>query len=252
MLSLVPTDSINDKLKFIGHLVALVLFCNISAAAVRRERLIDTWQPKHYTVSITLNSQLTEITSAKADIDIVALKRLSLVDFDFGDLNVSSVALNGSSISFNHRNGKLEVTLPKVVNAGTNLRLTVNYSGKPKDGLVFADDKDGKPAVVGDNWPNRLHHWIPSLDHPSAKATITFNITAPDNNLVIANGRLIKAETTSPGLKTWSARRSSPTGTASPASRTIVSSTAAFHMYGMACGSGWRVIWLASSHKPHM
>jgi hypothetical protein len=55
-----------------------------------------------------------------------------------------------------------------------------------------------------------------------------------------------------PGLKSWSARRSSPTGTASAASRTIASSTGAFHMYGIAFDSGWRVIWLASSQRPYM
>src|SRR5262245_53788311 len=56
----------------------------------------------------------------------------------------------------------------------------------------------------------------------------------------------------SPGLKSCSARRSSPTGTFSPASRTSASISEAFHMYGTACGSGWRVIWLASSQSPYM
>ena len=45
-----------------------------------------------------------------------------------------------------------------------------------------------------------------------------------------------------PGLKSWSARRSSPTGTAWPASRIIASSTDAFHWYAIAFGSGCRVI----------
>src|SRR5882672_1075296 len=55
-----------------------------------------------------------------------------------------------------------------------------------------------------------------------------------------------------PGLKSWSARRSSPTGTASPASRTSDSISEAFHIYGMAFGSGCFVIWLASSQRPYM
>src|SRR5215470_4838820 len=55
-----------------------------------------------------------------------------------------------------------------------------------------------------------------------------------------------------PGLNSWSARRSSPTGTASPASRTSASISDAFHMYGMAFGSGCFVIWLASSQRPYM
>src|SRR5215510_6359142 len=55
-----------------------------------------------------------------------------------------------------------------------------------------------------------------------------------------------------PGLNSWSARRSSPTGTASPASRTSASISDAFHMYGIAFGSGCLVIWLASSQRPYM
>ena len=183
--------------------VFILVLASITCYALRRERLIDSWQPKHYEVAITLNSQLSEITSAQADIDILAIRSLSVIDLDFGDMQTDAVTLNGSQVSFSHRNGKLEITLPQTANAGTKLRITVKYHGKPKDGLMFAADKDGKPAVVGDNWPDRVHHWIPSLDHPSAKATITFNITAPNNNLVVANGRFIKAETANPGMKTW-------------------------------------------------
>ena len=54
----------------------------------------------------------------------------------------------------------------------------------------------------------------------------------------------------SPGLKSWSARRSSPIGTASPASRTIASSKADGHMCAIALGSGCFVILLASSQRP--
>ena len=41
------------------------------------------------------------------------------------------------------------------------------------------------------------------LDHPSAKATITFNITAPAREEVVANGRLDHVETTANGQRTW-------------------------------------------------
>ena len=81
--------------------------------------------------------------------------------------------------------------------------LAVEYHGKPKDGLILTKDKDGNPAAVGDNWPNRVHHWIPTIDHPSAKATVTFNITAPANQEVVANGKLDHVETTASGQRTW-------------------------------------------------
>ena len=47
----------------------LLLFVILSSAtwsfAARRERIIDSWKPLHYNVSLTFNDQLTEITSAR-------------------------------------------------------------------------------------------------------------------------------------------------------------------------------------------
>jgi aminopeptidase N len=186
-----------------GAILVLITMLAWSVFAVRVERLIDTWRPEHYLVNITLNEQLSEITSASARISVLIVKQTSLIDLDFGELTTDSVTLSSKSLSFTHKDGKLQVNLPEPARAGTRLTLTVNYHGKPKDGLVLTADKDGHPAAVGDNWPNRVHHWIPSFDHPSAKATVTFNITAPAGEEVVANGRLDKVETTANGQRTW-------------------------------------------------
>src|SRR5512145_195754 len=92
-------------------LIALYVVCSsLPALALRKERLMDTWKPTHYDVSLTLNASLTEISSARADIQIIALKDLSLIDLDFGNLTVDSVSLNDARVPFVHRNEKLEVT----------------------------------------------------------------------------------------------------------------------------------------------
>ncbi|HJS23316.1 MAG TPA: M1 family aminopeptidase [Pyrinomonadaceae bacterium] len=173
------------------------------AFAIRVERLIDKWRPEHYIVNLTLNEGLSEITSASTRVNILIIKQTNVIDFDFGELTTDKVTLGSKSLSFTHKNGKLEVVLPTPATPGTHLTLTVDYHGKPKDGLLLTADKDGKPAAVGDNWPNRVHHWIPTLDHPSAKATITFNITAPAREEVVANGRLDHVETAANGQRTW-------------------------------------------------
>ena len=186
-------------------LILLIVFVSSasSAVAIRVERLIDTWKPEHYLVNITLDDQLSQISSASARINVVVLKPTSLIDLDFGDLTTDTVTLNSKPVSFSHKNGKLQINLSERANPGTRLVLTINYHGKPKDGLILTKDRDGKPSAVGDNWPDRVHHWIPTLDHPSAKATITFNITAPAREEVVANGRLDHVETTATGTRTW-------------------------------------------------
>jgi aminopeptidase N len=188
----------------------LLLFFISPALAARVERLIDTWKPEHYILNITLNDQLSEITSASARVNVLIVKQTSLIDFDFGDLTTSSVTLNTKPLTFEHKNGKLKVNLPAPATAGTRLTLTIDYHGKPKDGLILTKDKDGKPSAVGDNWPDRVHHWIPTLDHPSAKATITFNITVPAREEVVANGRLAHVETSANGQRTWTYSQGAP------------------------------------------
>jgi len=184
-------------------LVNLVLILSPLAYAVRVERLVDTWQPKHYAVNIALNDQLSEITSATARIDVVILKQTSLIDLDFGELKIDGVTVNSKTAAYTHRDGKLKIDLVGPATPGTRLQISIEYHGKPKDGLILTNDKDGKPSAVGDNWPNRVHHWIPTLDHPSAKATVTFNITAPAGDEVVANGRLDNVQTTASGSRTW-------------------------------------------------
>jgi aminopeptidase N len=184
-------------------LLPLLLLLFSTALAARVERLIDTWRPEHYIVDITLNDRLSEITSASARINILILKQTPLIDLDFGDLTTKSVTFNSKPLQFTHKDGKLRVTLPDPPAPGTRLTLVIEYHGKPKDGLILTSDKDGKPSAVGDNWPDRVHHWIPTLDHPSAKATVTFNITAPAREEVVANGRLDHVETTANGQRTW-------------------------------------------------
>ena len=192
------------------RVILLLLFLSSSALAVRTERLIDKWRPQHYLVNITLNDQLTEISSASACIYVRILKPTRVIDLDFGELTVDRVTLNSKLLEFTHKGEKLLVTLSEDVKTGDVLALTVDYHGKPKDGLVLTKDKDGHPAAVGDNWPNRVHHWIPTLDHPSAKAPITFNITVPANQEVVANGKLEHVETIATGQRTWTYTEGAP------------------------------------------
>jgi aminopeptidase N len=190
--------------------VIFLLFLSSSALAARVERVIDNWRPQHYLVNITLNEQLTEITSASVRINLTIAKATREIEVEFGELTVDRVILNGSPTTYLRKDGKLHVDLAQAVGVGEAMVLEVDYHGKPQDGLILTKDKDGNPAAVGDNWPNRVHHWIPTIDHPSAKAPVTFNITVPANQEVVANGKLERVETTATGGRTWTYTESVP------------------------------------------
>ncbi len=169
-----------------------VFLLPLTIAAQRHERVVDTWKPLHFNVSITFNDQLTEISTAKTEISAIVLKDgVKIIDLDFGAMPINSVKLDGEPAHYDRSAELLNVALPHPFRNGEKVNIAVNYHGRPKDGLVFATDRDGKPSVTGDNWPNRVHQWIPCLDHPSAKATVSFTVTAPQREAVVANGKFI-------------------------------------------------------------
>jgi len=173
-------------------IVALFLcLTTLSTFAQRREHLVDSWKPLHYDVDLTFDDQLTQIT-ARTDIAIEVLApALMKIDLDFGDMPIDSVLVSGTATKFERTPEMLNVMLASAAKRGDKLKVTVNYHGHPKDGLILAKDTDGKIAATGDNWPNRVHYWIPTLDHPSAKATVTFTVSAPQRYQVVANGKFI-------------------------------------------------------------
>lgn len=185
---------------------ALVLACCTALApAQRRERSVTNWRPLQYDVTLTFNDALTEISAAKTEVVLRVLRQnVTKIDFDFGDMPIDRVSVGrnvrasikndmdpGEPAPFVRRQGNLDVSLPRPAGPGDEYVVTIRYHGRPRDGLVFANDRDGRPSATGDNWPNRVHHWIPSLDHPSAKAVVSFNVTAPTPYHVVANGKLV-------------------------------------------------------------
>lgn len=184
--------------------VLFVLVISANTSAKRQERMVSTWRPNNYDVSVTLDDKLTEILKARVVIDVQVLKDgVNVIDLDFGEMPVDAVTLDGKPAKFDRTPSLLNVYLPAASRTNAQLSIAVDYHGRPKDGLILAADKDGKPSATGDNWPNRVHHWIPCLDHPSGKAPVKFAITAPARDLVVANGKLDGVTDASQNTRTW-------------------------------------------------
>jgi len=171
---------------------SLILLGTYAVSAQRRERVVDSWRPVHFDVDLSFDEQMTQLAAARTKITVEVLATsVDRVDFDFGNMLVDSVLLSDQPAKFERTSETLNVLLPAAAKRGNKLDITVNYHGQPKDGLIFSKDRDGNASATGDNWPNRVHQWIPSLDHPSAKATVTFTIAAPQRYQVVANGKFI-------------------------------------------------------------
>ncbi|HEX8071696.1 MAG TPA: M1 family metallopeptidase [Pyrinomonadaceae bacterium] len=175
-----------------GLAVALLCLVGCAAHAARRERLPTDWRPVHYDVALTFDDRLTTLARAETRVTIVVLRpAVRLIDFDFGALTVDGVRVGAEAARYEQRGGRLNVALPRPAHAREQITITVTYHGRPADGLIFTNDTDGHASATGDNWPDRVHNWIPTLDHPAAKATVNFTVNAPERYKVVANGSYV-------------------------------------------------------------
>ena len=115
----------------------------------------------------------------------VSTLRLDLVDA----LTVRGIEVNGRAVGPVHANGKIEVPLGGVT--GESVSVRVRYDGRVTDGLVVLKDAQGRWTWFGDNWPDRARQWLPTVDHPSDKATVSWTVRAPVNRTIVANGTLL-------------------------------------------------------------
>ena len=110
---------------------------------------------------------------------------------DLLDLTVNAVTVDGRAVKFVRHPETIEIPLPAKRGANPTYQVSVDYGGVVTDGLIARVDSAGRWTYFGDNWPNRARHWIPSIDHPSDKATVTWRVTAPSSQTVVANGKLV-------------------------------------------------------------
>jgi aminopeptidase N len=117
-------------------------------------------------------------------------------------MTVDVVREGDADLPFAHRGDRLLVRLGRPAHAGERRTFTVVYHGTPADGLIVGANRHGERTFFGDNWPNRARHWLPTVDHPSDKARVTWEITAADGYQVIANGRLVEETEVPAGRRT--------------------------------------------------
>lgn len=191
--------------------------CLASSLAAQPNRATHTYRPaldaEHYDLTIVLPDTGARI-AARARIDLRLAPGTDTVVLDLLDLAVDSVAVNGRMAPYSRDSATVRIAVPGGV--GDSIQTTVWYGGVVRDGLIVRlDSATGRWTAFGDNWPNRARHWIPSVDHPSDKATVTWTVEAPSTRTVIANGVLVEeTPLTAPAGRTrtvWSEGKPIPT-----------------------------------------
>lgn len=141
-----------------------------------------------YALSLELPEQ-GNVVRGDAVLTVGRTARVDTLVLDLIDLKVDSVLVDGRRTPFARPSDAIDVPLPPGKTG--RFRVEVAYHGAVQDGLIIRTDGEGRWTGFGDNWPNRARYWIPSVDDPSDKATVSWSVTAPAERTVVANGVLV-------------------------------------------------------------
>ncbi|MBL0172926.1 MAG: M1 family metallopeptidase [Gemmatimonadaceae bacterium] len=140
---------------------------------------------QHYDLALTLPARGSEVRGV-ATLTVLRDRAVDTLRLDLIALSVDTVTVNGRARDVIRDSATVRVPLRS--SDGSRLRVVVRYHGAPRDGLIVREDSTRGWSAFGDNWPNRARFWIPSIDHPSDKATVSWRVTAPAGRTVVANG----------------------------------------------------------------
>lgn len=159
---------------------------------------------QNYVFGLHLNDENNEI---QGEAQIVVSFKSEAVPFaldlieksgEFG-MQVTEVLEGTSPAKYSYTENKINI-IPTASESKTQTYI-VKYHGVPERGLVISTTKYGNRSFFGDNWPNLARHWLPSVDHPYDKASVEFQITAPDQYDVVATGKKLEESNLENGYK---------------------------------------------------
>mgnify|MGYP000610316857 CR=1 FL=1 len=186
------------------------------AESPNRERSFDA---QHYVIRLSFDQNRKKVFGNST----IRLKPLSdnfkLVELDANRrIKFRSITLENSNskLKYKHVKDKLFINLHRAYKRSDTISLHLKYETKPKKGIRFVDARreNGKVIRSRQIWTQgeteETHHWLPSFDFPSDKATTEQFITVKNGETVIANGELIGKTRGSENTVTFHYRMSVP------------------------------------------
>jgi aminopeptidase N len=146
----------------------------------------------HYHVDIEFDENFGYDATVRADVRLLA-PELREIRFDLEGPTVQGVRDEAGPLSWTHDEGRLTVALGAALPREGIVSVSVHYTGRP-DGrvLVARPNAHGQQVLFADNWPEGARRWLPTVDHPSDKAAVSFSVTAAERFDVVAPGQLVE------------------------------------------------------------
>jgi aminopeptidase N len=169
---------------------------------------------EHYDLALTWHAD-AGVLDGVATITATATQDLSRFDLDLSGLEVGSTKVDGRAATTRRDADELVVTPPRAIADGHRFEVVVAYGGTPEpihqgtDLFRVGWQTAGREAFVASE-PAGAATFFPGNDHPSDKATYTFHVTAPEDQVVATNGQPLGQRTLEDGTVTWDSAARDP------------------------------------------
>ena len=146
---------------------------------------------EHYDLELAYNPRGNRLDGT-ATLTCRALAETDRVEVDLHHLKVVNVYCDGSAVRWQHRNGRLRVTLPEPLADGDPFTLRVRYRGTPKPVRVRMLGEAGWEELTDGSivaaQPHGAPSWFPCNDRPDDKATYACSVTVPAGYRAVFSG----------------------------------------------------------------
>ncbi|HEY9116554.1 MAG TPA: M1 family aminopeptidase [Roseivirga sp.] len=192
MIELISLVKMNGMKRLLILSLSLLI---TSLSAQRHYERLEAIDIQHYKFEIQLNDE-NNIINGIANVTVKFLKDQSGFDLDLVSredgkgMKVNIIMTDNERVKFNQSENLIHIDYQAKM--GELRTFLIAYEGIPVTGMIISKNKYGDRTFFGDNWPDRAKHWLPSVDHPSDKATVEWLVTAPAHYQVIGNGRLVE------------------------------------------------------------
>lgn len=164
---------------------------------------------EHYDVQLTIDVETPPSALVSARVRVTGRLRADTdrLAFDLDGPTVERVEIDGEDRSFRVEGRELLIELGRVRPAGSAFEALVDTSTRTGE-APFTTDSAGIFATADGVWsvnePSGVSTWMPANDHPTDKATWTFELDVPAGSVGVANGELTEsAESGDRSVFTW-------------------------------------------------
>ena len=149
---------------------------------------------QHYTLNLMIDVE-TNFLAGTAKLEAVATQDLSAFNLDFLNLKIATVLVDGQTAPYVHEGRELTIQPLEPLATDHAFEVIVKYYGFPQptspESIPFEMGWNHfGTGIYAANEPSGAATWYPVNDHPTDKATYTFNLSVPEGYVAVANGVL--------------------------------------------------------------